>query len=154
MIGLRLPGPVIGQQTAIEQHHTGDKARRKDPNTAKIEQIQASGIGRETIVAQMGIAVDDAERGHGRPPGLKQLLGNAVTGLKRRGFEGQEPLTLQPIHGQEPTGRELRHRLRHGNVRTALKEGAIERHLLGLAAIVQFLTQPVSDLVSHLAGID
>ena len=82
------------------------------------------------------------------------MLGNAVAGLKRRGFEGQEPLTLQPAHGQQPAGREVRHRLRYGDVRTIRKEGAVKRHLLGLTTIVQLLAQPVSDLVGHLAGVN
>ena len=110
-IGLPLLGAVVVQQAAIEPHHPGDKARRKDADTAKVQQVQMrraiAALGpAKGVVAQMRVAMNDPQLGHRGPPGLEQQGGDAVAGLLRRVLEGQQPLPLHPGHAQQSLGRQ------------------------------------------------
>ena len=70
------------------------------------------------------------------------------------GLPVEQRLALQPAHGEQPVGRVRRHDLGHVHVRLVAQHVAVERDVLGLAPVVEFLAQPRRDLGMDLVGAD
>ncbi len=102
----------------------------------------------------MRVAVDDPQLDQRRPPGLEQGPGDAVAGFLVLALEGGQAATVQPVHGQQPAGRQVLRRRGHGDVVAAGEEVAVEPHGLGLALVVQLLADAGGDLDDDLAGVD
>src|SRR5262249_32621681 len=73
------PLAVAPQEPFIEVDHAFDEAWRKDADAAEVEEVDPGGrriafrarlrfLAEHRVVAEMGIAVDDAEAGEGIPP--------------------------------------------------------------------------------------
>lgn len=87
------------------------------------------------------------------PPGSEQALCNEIAVVERMILERQEWVALEPCHGQEPPSRQFGMDARHSDVELLGKHRGIERDVLRLALIIQFLAQPGADLLADLARI-
>ncbi len=99
----------------------------------------------------MRVAVDDAEAAERKPPGGEHRGRKRVAHRKRRVLVGEHARAVEPVEGEQPPGRKLRPRARHANDVDALEHRAVERDVLGLAAIVELLAHARADLLADLA---
>ena len=151
----------LRQEPAIEIDHAADEARREDADAAVIEQVDAlrlpvAGVAlrEHRVVAQMRIAVDHRGAAERVPPGLEHRLRDAVADLDRRLLEGQDALAVEPAQRQQALGREVLVDRGHPHRCDVLEHGAVERGMLGLAGVVEFLANAGADLLGDLAGVD
>src|SRR5664280_173353 len=73
---------IAMQKAAIEIDHAVDEAGREDADAAVIQQVDAGrlalGIVEHRVVAEMRVAVDDAEAAERKPPGGEHGSGEPV----------------------------------------------------------------------------
>ena len=129
----RMPRLVVIMVThRLEQaDHATDEMRRKNADGAEIQQVDATGILAiglaDQVVAQMRVAMDDAEFVQRLVIRLEQPGGVDVTLLQRRVFldaAHQRPAG-QPGHGQQALRRQLHHRHGHMHQRIARQHDAV-----------------------------
>ena len=135
----------------IKVDHSLDEGRPEHPDAAEVHEVQGA-VGPDRVVAQMGIAVDDAVGVKRQVPGAEQIVGHPVPPLEGLLRDVQERPAVEPGHGQQPPGRELGHELGHLYPALAPEHGAVEGHVTGLALVVQLLAQAGGDLGVDLAG--
>ena len=88
------------------------------------------------------------------PPGAEHGARDLVALLERRGRVVEQPAPIEPGHGQQPLGGQLRHNLGHADQRIVLEDEAVEPHVPGFEIVVELLAQPRRDLLQHLGGLD
>ena len=158
LVGVDDPRRVIVEQAAIEVDDAADKGRREDADAAIVQQVdalrRAVAIGEDGVVAEMRIAMDHAEAAEGRPPGREHRRGEPVALLQAMLLVGGDLVALQPVHGQQPRRRQRRPHRRDPHQRLARQHRRIERRMLGLAPVIQFLADAGADLLRHLARVD
>src|SRR5947209_11440090 len=113
---------VVVAQAFIEIDDALHETRREDADATEVEEIDPGRrrsrlaarlllLVEDGVVAEMRIAVDDAELGEGIPPGAEHGGGNPVALLEAVIEMSEERLAVQPLHGEEALGRKLvRHR--------------------------------------------
>ena len=67
---------------------------------------------------------------------------------------GQHFAAVEPIEREQPSGRQFRPGPRHAHDIDTVEHGAIERDMLGLAAVIQLFAHPRTDLLADFAGVD
>ncbi len=67
---------------------------------------------------------------------------------------GQHLAAVEPVEREQPSGRQFGPGTRHADDIGAVEHGAVERDVLGLAAVIQFLAHPRADLLADFAGVD
>ncbi len=102
----------------------------------------------------MRVAVDHAVMAERVPPGAEHGAGDLVALFERPVAIVQQPLAVEPGHGEQPLGGELSDHLRHADERIGLEDEPIEPHVAGLEIVVELLAEPRRDLLQHLRGLD
>ncbi len=101
---------VLVAQPSVKLDHAFHETRRENPHTAKVEQMQTLGVFGEPVIAEMGIAVDNAKARHRPPPGFEQQFCDAVARFLRLIHPSQQALAFKPRHGEEALGGKLFYR--------------------------------------------
>src|SRR6202050_5407240 len=145
------------QETVIKIDDALHEFRRKNPDAAVVEQVYASGSAvtlKDRIVAEVWVAVNDTEPAERKPPSGEH--GSRPRGArgKRIVLVGQHAAAFEPVEGEQPAGRKRRPCVRHAYATDAFEHHAIERHVLGFAAVIELFTHARADLLSDLGGID
>ena len=114
----------------------------------------ALGVVEHRVVAEMRIAVDDAESAEWKPPGGEHGGGEPVAHGKRIVLVCEQLVAGEPIHRQQAAGGQLRPDVGHADRLFVFQHMAVERDVLGLAHIIKFLAQALGDLLGDLGGIE
>ena len=155
LVGMHGKIGIVVAQRAVEIDDAGDEARPKDPDAAEVEKIHVQ-IGPHRVVAEMGIAMDHAILVERHIPGPEHGHGDAVAPLGA-GFgreEGHERGSVEPGHGEQPAGRQLRQHFGHVDVVLLRKHGAVKTHVARLPPVIELLAEPRADLRVDLARVD
>ncbi len=102
----------------------------------------------------MRIAVDHAVVVERHVPRAEHVVGERVALLERGVLEIGQALAIQPAHGQEAPGRQVRQHVRHMDRRLVAQHVAIERHVARLAPVVQLLAQALGQLLVDPGRVD
>ena len=153
LVGRHGARDVVGHQRAVKLDRAAHETRREDPDAAEIHQIDRT-VRPHRVVAEMRIAVDHAVGIERHVPGAEHVGGQPVLVLLRMALPVEQWLALQPGHGEQPVGRVRGHDLRHVHAGLVAQHVAIERHVPGLAPVVQLLAQARGDLGMDLVGTD
>ena len=132
------------RQRPVEVDDAGDELRLEHPDAAEVEQVEGV-IGPRRIIAEMGIAVDDAVTIEGHVPRQEHVMRQLVAAFDMGVGEGQQRLALEPGHAQKPPGRKLIDRHRHVHAVLAFEHRRIKTHVQRFAPVVQFLMQAFDD---------
>ena len=111
-------------------------------------------VREDGVVAEMRVAVDDAEAAERKPPGREHGGGDGVARLDRVGLVREHAGALAPVERQQPAGRQFRPDVGHAHRRLVLQHVLVERDVLGLARVIELLAQPRGDLDADLGGVD
>ena len=144
---------VLVAQSPVEVDDGADETRLEDPDTAEIDQVDGA-VRAHRIIAQVGVAVNDAVVIERQVPGMEHVHGDGVAGGAAVIDKRHQRRALQPVHGQQAVGRQLRHRLRYDNAGVVLQHVGIERHVVGFAPVIQFLVQPVRQFGMDFRRVD
>ena len=149
---------IVRAQALVEVDHARHELRREDADAAVVEQVDPRhlvvALAPHRVVAEVGVAVDHAVMAEGHPPGLEHRDGDAVTHLQRLVLEGEELAAVEPFHGEQAVGRQLRIDLRHPHLIDVVEHQPVEGGVLGFAPVVQLLAQAGADLLDGLARVD
>src|SRR5712691_3328883 len=157
LVGVHDEVVVAFQQPVVEVDDAADECRRKDADAAVIEEIdpRRPAVGLEhRVVAEMRITVDHAETAERPPPRREHRGADAVAGGEIVVRVLEQPAAVEPVEGDEPAGRELGPHPRHPDLLDACEHRAVERDVLGLAAVIELLADAGADLLGHLGGVD
>src|SRR6185312_16490165 len=151
------PRLVAVAEAAVESDHAADERGRENPDTAIVEEIDAARLAcflERRVVAEMRIAVDDAEARERQPPRLEHRARETIADFERSVFVCEEFLALKPVEREQSTGRELGPDFRHAYFRRIGEHLAIERDVLRFAAIIELLADARGDFLADFAGVD
>ena len=142
------------QHGAVEIDHARHEGRREYAYAAKVQKVDPFSPAGHLVISEVRVAMNDGIGVHRCPPGPEQHLGDPVARFLRGILKRVEPVPLQPGHGDQTGRREVRHRLRAGDEGFVSQHVPVERHMFGLTGVIEFLAQPVGDLLDHLVGIN
>ena len=145
LVGMDREILLAPRQRPVEVDDAGDELRLEHPDAAEVEQVEGV-IGPRRIIAEMGIAVDDAVTIEGHVPRQEHVMRQLVAAFDMGVGEGQQRLALEPGHAQQPAGRKLIDRHRHVHAVLAFEHRRIKTHVQRFAPVVQFLMQAFDDL--------
>ena len=144
---------VVVLERVVEVDHALDEGRREHADAAEIEQVDRIVFPRR-IVAEMRVAVDHAVIVERHIPGAEHGARQRVAGLDRCVLERGQLLPVEPAHGQQPAGRQVRHDRRDMDGRLVAQHVAVERHMRRLARVIEFLEQAGGEFLVDVAGVD
>ena len=152
-----VPLAVIVLEAAIEIDDAADEFWREDADAAVIEQIDAHRLAvflEHGIIAQMRIAVDHRRMAERVPPGLEHGDGEPVADLDGELLVFEDSLALEPAECQQALAREIMMHDRNAHGIDTLKGVIVERDVLCLTFVIEFLTHALTDFLGDLARID
>ena len=106
------------------------------------------------VIAEMRIAMDHAKAAERLPPRLEHRDGEAVADRDVVALVDEKLVAVEPVEGEEPAGRKFGPGPRHPHFRGFGQHGAIERGVLGLALVIEFLADAFADLAGDFGGVD
>ena len=145
-------------QPAIEIDDALDEFRREGAHAAIVEQIDAGRLPRivleHRVVAEMRVAVNHAVVAERIPPGAEHGAGDLVALFERPVGVVEQLAAVEPGHGEEPLGGELREHLWHADERVAGEDQPIETRVARLEIVIELFAQARGDLLQHLRRLD
>mmetsp|Transcript_32142 Transcript_32142/g.44869 ORF Transcript_32142/g.44869 Transcript_32142/m.44869 type:complete len:313 (-) Transcript_32142:195-1133(-) len=154
-VGLHRQLLVIVAERPVEVDHALDEGRREDPDAAVVQQVDRA-IVPHGVIAQMRIAMDHAVEIERHVPGPEHvhrdpvaflLIGMGLDEFHHRG-------AVQPGHGDQPAGREVVDHVGDVDLALARQHVPVERHVGGLAGVVELFLEPRGQLLVDQAGVD
>ena len=106
------------------------------------------------VIAEMRIAMDDAEAAERKPPGGEHRGRQPVAHGERIVLVREHLGAVEPVEREQPAGRQLGPGARHANDVDVVEHLAVERDMLGLAAVIELLAHARADLLADLGGVD
>ena len=94
-------GTIVVANGPIEIDNAVHEFRLKYPDTAKIQQIYGVVLA-YGIIAEVGVAVNDAVLIERQIPGAEQVARNVVPRFEGCVLEFEQPRAVEPGHGQSP----------------------------------------------------
>ena len=157
LVGVHHAVAVAVQKALVEVHHAGEETRREHPDAAVIEQVDAlrlAPLREHRIVAEMRIAVDDADLRHRVPPRLEHRHREPVADLDRAVLKVEDLVALQPAERQQALRRQVGPHARHPHLRDVRQHGRVEGRVLRLVLVIELFADAGTDLGGDLARVD
>ena len=145
--------PVLSPKRFVKLDHAENEGRRENADAAEVEQVHGIVIG-DGIIAEMRITMDHAIFIEWHIPCAEHVGGDLIADVYRRVIQVRQITASQPIHGDQAICRKVRQGIRHLNAGLISEHMAVERHVLCFEAVIQFLTQPFSDLKLNVVRVD
>src|SRR5258707_13755414 len=95
---------IAPEQAMVEVNHTADEFRGKDADAAVVEQVDSLRrpvLHECRVVAEMRVAMDDAEPAERRPPRLEHRNRDAVARRDRVALTTQQLVAFEPVESEE-----------------------------------------------------
>src|SRR6266849_3870036 len=148
---------IAPEQAVVEVDHAADEFRRKDADASVVEQVDS--LRRTTlyecrVVAEMRVAMDHAEPAERLPPRLEHRSRDAVASRDGVALVSQQLVAFEPLESKETLCRQRRPHARHPHLRGRRQHGAIERDMLCLTLVVEFLPEARAYFAGDLGGVD
>ena len=161
LVGADDPRLVALLQPLVKLDDAADEAGGEDAHAAVVEQVDRLdpplvrlARGDHRVIAEMRIAVNDAELRERQPPGFEQRHRDRVARLGGRVLKIGQPAAVEPLHRQQAPCRQRLEDARHAHPRPAGEHRLIEPGEPRLADIVELLADARADLARDLARVD
>src|SRR6266436_3264836 len=95
---------IAPEQTMVEVDHAADEFRRKNADAAVVEQVDSlrrAVLHERRVVAEMGVAMDDAEPAERLPPRFEHRNRDAVARRDRVALARQQLVAFEPVEREE-----------------------------------------------------
>src|SRR6188472_3186798 len=154
LIGVHDQRTIVAQQSPVEIDYALDELRRKGTHAAIIEQVDAGrpplALFEHSVIAEMRVAMDHAVMAERVPPGTEHGAGDLVALFQSAARVAEQPPPVEPSHGEQPLGGQLRNDLGHADQGIILEDQPVEAHVARFEIVVKLLAKTRGDLFPHL----